>query len=170
MEEVKEKVCFKCHQSLPLSMFYAHKQMADGHLNKCKNCTKKDVHQKYIENIESNIFVEKERKRGREKYHRLYKGKSKSSHKEIHDVRRWFSVRIKIPDGCELHHWNYNKINSVFQLTRSEHARIHKAIKYDEVSKTFVVKDSGEKLDNIQKSFDFIKKFAPNVTFYDFEK
>ena len=38
-----EKTCFKCGKLLPLSSFYKHSGMADGHLNKCKDCTRNDT-------------------------------------------------------------------------------------------------------------------------------
>lgn len=46
------KICFKCNTEKPLTCFYKHKKMHDGHLNKCKECTKKDAHKHRDENIE----------------------------------------------------------------------------------------------------------------------
>lgn len=41
------KTCFKCHTEKPITEFYKHPRMGDGHLGKCKTCTKKDVQERY---------------------------------------------------------------------------------------------------------------------------
>lgn len=47
-----DKVCFKCERRLPISSFYKHRAMADGHLNKCIACAKADEHARRRDKID----------------------------------------------------------------------------------------------------------------------
>ena len=62
-----EKTCFKCGEVKELDQFYTHKRMADGHLNKCKECTKADIRKDYRTNPEAHRAYEKVREQSPER-------------------------------------------------------------------------------------------------------
>jgi hypothetical protein len=53
------KECKKCGQEKELTEFYKHKRMADGYLNICKECKKKDAGKHYEENRETKLEYQK---------------------------------------------------------------------------------------------------------------
>lgn len=142
------KQCFKCNTIKSLNEFYKHKKMPDGHLNKCKICTKEDVRQREEKLKLNPDWVIKEKERHRLKYHRLnYKDKHKPSKKskkiimskhylkypEKRKARNYSSKLSKIK-GIEQHHWSYNKehYKDVIELSIKDHAFIHRYLIYDQ--------------------------------------
>ncbi len=56
------KKCFKCSKEKKLSEYYKHSRMEDGHLGKCKECTRKDTREnrikrkKYYDNYDQRRY------------------------------------------------------------------------------------------------------------------
>ena len=166
---MKAKKCIICNIEKVVSDYYTHSKMADGHLNKCKECCKSQAANRHRELYKDELYVEKERARGREKYKRLnyYETQKKS----IVD-KPWVSTQIyknlhrkrKCPKGYELHHWNYNDLylEDVLVMTVSEHRRIHKKLILDKERKIFIYK--GEYLDTLSKHKKAIEEILCTLT------
>ena len=164
MEEEKTKVCFKCGRNLPLEEFYKHPRMADGHLNKCKDCTRKDVRRDYDRKSKDESWMEAERIRSREKYGRLgykdadFNNKTRKELKPDQNTRRSLRKKgIEIPSDREAHHWNYNRPKSVIILSRKAHRRIHNFITVNRDDKFCYTLD-GDILDTEEKTLNYYRK------------
>lgn len=169
---MSNKVCFKCGELKELPLFYKHKMMSDGHLNKCIECTKNDS-DKREKKLRNNLdWVEKEKIRAREKYYRLgYKDihkptqiekKKAISNYNIKYPEKKFSrmkmaKKIKAKPGHNLHHWSYNKEHclDVIELNVLEHNKLHRYIIYDQERLMYRRCDNNELLDTKENHIQF---------------
>ena len=142
------KKCFKCNIDKSLSEFYKHPQMLDGYLNKCKTCTRKDVQERVNKLSIDPEWIELERARHREKYHRLnYKEKHKPSPEMKKEAMERYKIsypekqkaknksqRISCTKGNNLHHWSYNEEHwkDVIEMSVADHNLLHRHIDYDQ--------------------------------------
>ncbi len=134
----RSKECFKCKTVKPLSEYYKHQKMADGHLNKCKCCTKKDVSQHREINIEK--IREYDRGRGRLPHRIELKMKINERWRKAHPDRknaqqtlnravRTGKVKKQLCWVCgekaEAHHPDYSKPLDVVWLCTMHHRQTH---------------------------------------------
>jgi len=154
------KECFKCNKVLPLSEYYRHPDMGDGHLGKCKSCAKKDSEdrRKLKEKDISWFLAERKRQRDKSKkyrelgkvpslskkakseicqrYNQKYPEKSKARNAVARALR---SGKIHRHPCCicgakaEAHHEDYSKPLDVIWLCSRHHSEHHVKLREMEI-------------------------------------
>jgi ribosomal protein S27AE len=137
------KQCFKCMTIKPLSEFYKHSGMADGHLNKCKECSKNDVTSHRNKNLEKIRAYDRERAKIPERIKatteitRLWRADDKRRAK-AHNAVAWAikkgsllrSPCVRCGDSKSVaHHEDYDKPLEVMWLCQPCHKQRHKELK-----------------------------------------
>jgi hypothetical protein len=139
---IRSKECFKCKTVWPLNEFYKNSGMADGHVNKCKTCNKKDVSQNRQKNIEK--YREYDKKRSvlphrielKNKINRIWRAEDKKRTRAHSRVARAIVKGLLIQSPCErcnnpkslAHHEDYDKPLDVMWLCQPCHKQRHKEL------------------------------------------
>ena len=134
-----DKECFKCGQTKTIGEFYAHPRMADGHLNKCKECVKHDVRvnreRRWMQ------YAEYERKRAkkpeRKEAAKRYQARMRVRNQDKYHARNLVASAVKCGrlakkpcESCgaveaEAHHEDYSKPLDVTWLCFRCHRAAH---------------------------------------------
>ena len=136
-----KKQCFKCGRILDIEEFYPHKQMKDGHLNKCKDCTRADSTRRLREHPDK--VKEYEQKRSKTPERKALAAMYLKKYRAEHPDRTKMNTRVKRaiergeiikPNYCQIcgktckpyaHHHDYNKPLDVIFVCQSCHKKIH---------------------------------------------
>lgn len=178
---MKHKKCISCELELPLDNFYTHKQMKDGHINKCKECVKLYSKEREKSLRKDPEWVLKEQNRQRLKYHSLgYKDTNKPTNEQKKLIisrynrkfpekalaRKYTEIYLTKIDGYNLHHWSYNQEDwlDVIELTVKEHHFLHRYIIYDQERMMYRTL-TGVLLDTKEKHLEYLKECKSKYEF-----
>ena len=139
---IHSKKCFKCQTIKPLTDFYSHSGMADGYLNKCKQCNKKDALEHRLKNIDRIREYDKLRGKNKERmkasseitamWRNEDKRRSKCHSAVAKAIKSGLLKRLPCERcGCEkslAHHEDYDKPLDVIFLCQPCHKQRHKEI------------------------------------------
>lgn len=131
------KTCFKCGTEKPFDEFYGHPMMADGHLNKCKACTKLDMRNDRVSNPRVREYDRERarlphrvalRKRVSEAWAMKYPDRRQAQQKASNAQRDGKIAKPDLCEGCGLkrrlskHHHDYSRPLAVVFLCKPCHA------------------------------------------------
>lgn len=139
------KECFKCKTVKPLTEFYKHAGMADGHLNKCKECTKNDVSKHRDQNLEKIRAYDRTRGKISERIKtsteitRAWRAEDSRRNRAHTTVARAIRSGKLVRQPCSrcndpksvAHHEDYDKPLEVMWLCQPCHKKRHKELKND---------------------------------------
>lgn len=181
MEVKKTKTCNICNLEKELGSFYINKGMKDGYQNRCIECTKIKTKIRIQTIISTPEGLEEERKRHREKYHRLgYKEKYKPTTDKKREIIKRYNQKFpekalahkyteiyltKLPE-IHLHHWSYNQEHwlDVIEMTIKEHNLLHRYIIYDQERMMYRSKE-GVLLDSKEGHLEYYEECKRNLPF-----
>lgn len=132
--------CIQCHDEKPATDFYAHKEMAAGHVNVCKECHKARMKARSRTNPRvqeydrerAKLPSRKQRRTANSKQWRAKNPLAYKAHTEVNKAVRK-GILIRLP--CEFcgdtnvhgHHKDYSKPLDVIWLCAKCHNRLHAA-------------------------------------------
>jgi ribosomal protein S27AE len=136
------KTCFKCNTVKPLSEFYKHPRMADGHVNKCKECNKNDSTANRNKNIEKVRAYDRargkepERIKANTEVNRAWRAEDKRRAIAHGKVSSAIKSGVLVRSKCErcgdeksvAHHEDYDKPLEVMWLCQPCHKQRHKEL------------------------------------------
>ena len=128
------KKCFKCGCEKPLTEFYKHAQMKDGHVNKCKDCNKADVKKHRSENLDRIRAYDRARGNRQDyeytkEYRKRFPNKSRA-HSMVNNAIRGKKLFRKPCETCgeekvTAHHDDYLEPLNVRWLCYAHHSQWH---------------------------------------------
>lgn len=152
------KTCFKCKEAKALDGFYTHKMMADGYLNKCKECAKADEKARRAGSGRERMLsydrarsMREDRVAARAIYQQTEAGKSAHAraaskyaerHPDRYSARNILNAAVRdkklkpwtacaLPECCakpQAHHPDYSRPLDVVWLCPSHHKQAHALI------------------------------------------
>lgn len=134
------KSCIKCKAVKPIKGYYAHPKMADGHLNKCKECCKSDATARRESKLEEIRAYDRERSRkdsriaAAAEINRAWRQADRrrsAAHNAVARAIRRGELSRRPCEQCGAaktvaHHDDYNKPLEVRWLCQPCHVRHHK--------------------------------------------